>query len=285
MTSHDVVSYLRKILKQKKIGHTGTLDPMAAGILPVCVGNATKISQFLLDETKRYRCEMVLGHNTDTQDRWGNITKSRPVTVKESDIFKVFKTFIGDNHQVPPMYSALKVQGKKLYELARSGIEIERKTRCIKIYELEILRINGEKIFFDVKCSKGTYVRTLCEDIGNKLNCGAFMNFLLRTESGKFNLQNCCTLEEIYNQPIENISRNYLFKMDFPLMHLPKIKIKEASTKYLLNGNDIFLRNLEDKTVLVEGSLVRLYAKDRFTALGEVKSDKELYIDIYRVFN
>jgi len=285
MTSHDVVNVLRRVLKQKKVGHTGTLDPMAAGILPICIGSATRISQYLMDESKRYRCEMTLGFNTDTQDRWGKIIQSRPVEVKESDIYDVFETFIGDIKQVPPMYSAIKIQGKKLYELARAGIEVERKERAVRILQLEILKINKFSILFDVKCSKGTYVRTLCEDIGNKLNCGGFMNFLLRTESGKFNLENSCTLEELSNNSIETIEQSYLFKTDYPLSHLPRITVREDSGKYLLNGNNILLKNVQETDSFIEGNIVRLYLRDKLVALGEVKIDNEPFIDIYTVFN
>ena len=285
MTSHDVVNVIRRILKQKKVGHTGTLDPMAAGVLPICIGSATRISQYLMDQSKEYRCEMTLGSNTDTQDRWGKILQTRPVEVKESDIYDVFETFLGDIKQVPPMYSAIKIQGKKLYELARSGIEVERKERAVHIYQLVILKIENNRILFDVKCSKGTYVRTLCEDIGNKLNCGGFMNFLLRTESGKFNLYNSCTLEELTKNSIEFIEQTYLFKTDYPLSHLPRITVRDDSEKYLLNGNNILLKNVEEKDRFIEGNIVRLYLRERLVALGEVKIDNEPFIDIYTVFN
>ena len=284
MTSHDVVGFLRRALKQKKVGHTGTLDPMAAGVLPVCIGNATKISQFLLNDTKKYRCEMTLGMNTDTQDIWGQVTKTRDISINESDIYHVFDSFRGEIYQTPPMYSAIKVQGKKLYELARQGIEVERTKRLIKIYELDILHINNNKILFDVKSSKGTYVRTLCEDIGNRLNCGAAMSFLLRTGTGRFSLQNSCTLEEISAESIEGIERKYLFKLDYSLVDLPKVTIKENSVKYLLNGNNIYLKNINEKDLIV-GKIVRLYVQNNMVALGEIKYDNEPYIDIQRVFN
>ncbi|MBS3994724.1 MAG: tRNA pseudouridine(55) synthase TruB [Alkaliphilus sp.] len=285
MTSHDVVSYMRKILKQKKVGHTGTLDPMAAGVLPICIGNATKISQFLLDDTKKYRCEMLLGTNTDTQDIWGKVIRTRDVSINESDIYDVFNSFKGENYQIPPMYSAVKIQGKKLYELARQGIEVERNKRLINIYELDILNIYNNKILFDVKSSKGTYVRTLCEDIGNKLNCGATMSFLLRTGSGRFSLENSCTLEEISAETLEGIERKYLFDLDYPLIDLPKVTVNEDSIKYLLNGNNIYLKNLNQKENLVVGEIVRIYAHDHMIALGEIKNEIEPYIDIHRVFN
>ncbi|WZL74891.1 tRNA pseudouridine(55) synthase TruB [Clostridiaceae bacterium 35-E11] len=286
MTSHDVVNFLRKIFNTKKVGHTGTLDPMAAGVLPICIGNATKISQYLLNDTKKYRCEMILGGNTDTQDRWGNILTTRSVNINEKDIIDVFHSFKGEIAQVPPMYSAIKHKGKKLYELARKGETVERAERKVFIYELDIIRIKNERILFDVLCSKGTYVRTLCEDIGNQLGCGAYMSFLLRTQSGRFTLGDSVTLERLENTCIRQIEEAFLIPMDYPLVYMSKVKIKTKSGKYLLNGNNIYLKNIESYDDLPLGSMVRLYLDDKFIALGKVRNDKDqIYVDIDRVFN
>lgn len=286
MTSHDVVNSLRKILNTKKIGHTGTLDPMAAGVLPICIGNATKISQYLLKDRKRYRCEMILGANTDTQDRWGKIMSTHRVDVDEKDIMDTFDAFKGEIAQVPPMYSALKHKGRKLYELARRGETVEREKRKVFIDELDIIRIQGNRILFDVLCSKGTYVRTLCEDIGNQLGCGAYMSFLLRTQSGRFTLEETVTLEDLKNISIQKIEERFFIPMDYPLVYMPKVKIKTTSGKYLLNGNNIYLKNIESYDDLSLGSMVRLYLEDRFIALGTVKNNQDqVYIDIDRVFN
>ena len=167
-TSHDVVAKLRGILRQKKIGHTGTLDPQAEGVLPVCLGNATRLCDLLTDKTKEYEAVLRLGVTTDTQDMTGQILTESPVEISEDDIIKIMSTFIGKIMQVPPMYSALKVDGRKLVDLAREGIEVERKAREIEIYELEISEVNLPLVRFRVNCSKGTYIRTLCQDIGEK---------------------------------------------------------------------------------------------------------------------
>lgn len=284
MSSHDVVNFIRKVFNIKKVGHTGTLDPMAAGVLPICLGRATKISPYLLDDVKKYRCEMVLGSNTDTQDRWGTVIQSRPVRVRESDIVEVFHRFQGEILQVPPMYSALKHKGKKLYELAREGKNVDREARKVWIYKLNIINIDHHRILFDVLCSKGTYVRTLCEDIGNQLNCGAYMSFLIRTASGRFTLEEAVTLETLQSTVPDMLQSRYLYEMDYPLIHMPRIDIKKSSLKYVLNGNDIYGKNIVNGDGLKEGAMVRLYADHRFVALGRVKKDKELYIDIDRVF-
>ncbi len=285
MTSHDVVYFVRKKLNMKKVGHTGTLDPMAAGVLPICLGKATRVSQYLMDDIKRYRCEMILGHNTDTLDRWGTVVNSRPVTVGEEEIRNAFQQFKGEILQVPPMYSALKRDGKKLYELAREGKTVDREPRKIFIHELNVLKVREEVILFDVVCSKGTYVRTLCEDVGDLLGCGGFMSFLIRSGSGRFNLLNALTLEELQSMDIEKIKTQYLFDVDYPLVHMPRIDVKTSSLKYLLNGNHIYRKNMVNDSQLVENSMVRLYADDGFIALGKVKRDVDLYIDIDRVFN
>ncbi|TCO79897.1 tRNA pseudouridine(55) synthase TruB [Marinisporobacter balticus] len=285
MTSHDVVYFIRRILKTKKVGHTGTLDPMAAGVLPICVGEATKVSQYLLNDKKKYRCEMTLGHNTDTQDRWGKIINTRPVNVIEKDIYDVFESFKGEIYQIPPMYSALKHKGKKLYELAREGKEVERKERKINIYELEIIQISDKQILFDVLCSKGTYIRALCEDVGNKLQCGACMSFLLRTQSGKFTLDDTVTLEELEKASTYEIESKYLFAMEYPLTFMPKVNIKEESKKYLLNGNNLYLKNIASHDDFTHDARVRLYVENQFIGLGKIQSDKDFYIDVDRVFN
>ncbi|WP_129597024.1 tRNA pseudouridine(55) synthase TruB [Anaerophilus nitritogenes] len=285
MTSHDVVYFIKKRLNIKKVGHTGTLDPMAAGVLPICIGEATKISQYLLNDTKKYRCEMTLGKNTDTQDRWGEIIHQRPVKVSKEEILKIFSSFQGEIHQIPPMYSALKHKGKKLYELAREGKEVERKERKVIIYELDILNIDENVILFDVLCSKGTYVRTLCEDIGNLLGCGAYMSFLLRTQSGKFHLNQAFSLEELGNMSLDEIESKVVVPLDEPLTNLPRIDIREESKKYLMNGNDLYMKNILSYDSLSSDEMVRLYVENKFVGLGEIKNEANFYIRVHRVFN
>lgn len=198
MTSHDVVAIVRRTLKTKKVGHTGTLDPMATGVLPVCLGKATKIVDFLTDRKKAYRCEMRLGSATDTQDVWGRVTDEGDTTaLTEALIRTAVESFIGEIDQIPPMFSALKVGGRKLVDLAREGIEIEREPRKRFIYAIENLSIDGECLSFTVTCSKGTYVRTLCHDIGLKLGCYGHMTSLERILSEPFTLDMAVDVEQL----------------------------------------------------------------------------------------
>ena len=185
-TSHDVVSKLRGIVKQKKIGHTGTLDPDAEGVLPVCLGKATKLCDMLAGETKTYEAVLLLGVTTDTQDAGGIIRESRPVSCTEEEVRRCAEAFLGEQLQVPPMYSALKQNGKKLYELAREGKEVERAARPVHFYEITVMKTELPRAWLRVTCSKGTYIRTLCHDIGEALGCGGCMEHLTRTRVGRF---------------------------------------------------------------------------------------------------
>ena len=196
-TSHDVVAKLRGILKQKKIGHTGTLDPDAEGVLPVCLGKATRLCEFLTDKVKTYETVMRLGITTDTQDISGTVWKEQEVTVSEQQIREIASSMIGESMQVPPMYSAIKVNGKKLYELAREGVEIERQPRPITVYEFEIVAVDLPYVSMRITCSKGTYIRTICHDIGEKAGCGACMAKLTRTKVSCFDIKDSITLEKV----------------------------------------------------------------------------------------
>ena len=193
-TSHDVVAKLRRILQQKKIGHTGTLDPEAEGVLPVCLGAGTKLCDLLTDTGKTYRAVLLLGCTTDTQDTTGTVLSSRQVTCSQEEAREAVLSFQGSYDQIPPMYSALKVQGKKLYELARAGVEVERKPRAVTIHEIRIEQMDLPEIVFTVSCSKGTYIRTLCHDIGEKLGCGGAMKALQRIRAGGFRIEESKTL-------------------------------------------------------------------------------------------
>ena len=202
-TSHDVVAKLRGILKQKKIGHTGTLDPDAQGVLPICLGRATKLCALLTDKKKTYETVLHLGIETDTQDISGQVKCRLPVEVSPQEVEECIMSFQGDQMQIPPMYSALKVDGKKLYELAREGKEIERKPRPVTFYKIEILSMELPFVTIRVTCSKGTYIRTLCHDIGEKLGCKGCMESLLRTRVDRFSIENSLKLsqiEELVNQ-------------------------------------------------------------------------------------
>ncbi len=196
-TSHDVVAKLRGILHQKKIGHTGTLDPDAVGVLPVCLGKATRVCDMLTEETKTYEAVMLLGVDTDTQDTSGKVLRTAEVHVTPEEVEAAALSFIGPYQQVPPMYSALKVNGKKLYELARQGIEVERKAREVQIFDLKILDIDLPRVRMEVTCSRGTYIRTLCYDIGEKLGCSGCMEYLIRSRVGIFSVEDSHTLAEI----------------------------------------------------------------------------------------
>lgn len=268
MTSHDIVSVVRKKINLKKVGHTGTLDPMAVGVLPVCIGKATKIIEYLQNDTKVYRAELTLGKATDTQDRWGNIVSESNVKVTERDIIEVFNNFEGEQFQIPPMYSALKHKGKKLYELAREGKEIEREARKITIFYLNILRIVDNRILFDVKCSKGTYIRTLCHDIGQVLGTGGHMSFLERLESGVFKLENTITVEELNESDLDEIEGKYMYEIDYPLQFMPRVEVKQYALKFILNGINLREDGFKLFSKTLDGDVVRLYVKDKFIALG-----------------
>ena len=196
-TSHDVVAKLRGICRQKKIGHTGTLDPQATGVLPVCLGSATRACEMLTDRTKEYVAELLLGQITDTQDTTGTVLEEREVAVDEVQVREVIESFVGGYDQIPPMYSARKVNGKKLYELARAGKEVERQARHVDLPAIEILEIRLPVVKFRVECSKGTYIRSLCADIGGKLGCGGTMQSLVRTRVGEFRLADALTLAQL----------------------------------------------------------------------------------------
>lgn len=266
ITSHGAVSFFRKLLNIKKIGHTGTLDPNAEGVLPICIGKATRVSEYLLTEDKEYRGQLVLGRSTDTQDGDGETIDTSSKIVSEAEIRKSFDKFKGNLSQVPPMYSALKQNGKKLYELAREGITVERKPRDIKIYELEIEEIQDNKeITFFTKCSRGTYIRTLCNDIGEDLGTFGYMSDLVRVGVGPFSLENSYSKEYLENLSIEEVEA-LLLPIDFALMEFQKIDIEENLYKKLVNGVKIEMR---DKNHLI-GKTLRVYSRDKFIGIGEI---------------
>lgn len=230
-TSHDVVNKIRKIFGTKKVGHTGTLDPNATGVLPIAVNNATKVIEYMEHDDKTYIAELTLGITTDTEDIWGNILEEKAVNVGKEEIENVIKSFVGKQKQVPPMYSALKVNGKKLYELAREGKTIDRVARDIEIFCIKDIMINENKVSFEVHCSKGTYIRTLCKDIGEKLGCGATMSALERVQAGSFTIDTAVTLEELS----EN-GEKYLLDLEIPLKKFDIISLNEEEGKKYING-------------------------------------------------
>ncbi len=241
-TSFDVVAKLRGILHERKIGHTGTLDPEAAGVLPVCVGNATKVCEFLTEKDKTYEAVLHLGITTDTGDLTGKVLSDKTEQaglLSEKEIEDAVMGFVGSYAQVPPMYSARKVDGKRLYELARAGIEIERKAVNVSIYSIQILDTRVPYVRFLVRCSKGTYIRTLCEDIGKKLGTGGCMEKLKRTQSGIFKEDSAHTLSEIEKIQAEGKISELLIPVDALFPEYPKLHIKKEALKLLQNGNKL----------------------------------------------
>lgn len=244
LTSHDCVFKLRKILKTKKVGHTGTLDPDVTGVLPICIGRATKIAEYITNAGKTYEGEVTLGFSTTTEDASGERVEERPImeNITREQILHVFRSLTGTIHQTPPMYSAVKVNGKKLYEYARAGIEVERPTREVTIYEItlldkrEVFRGDTISFHFRVSCSKGTYIRTLAVMIGEKLGYPAHMSDLVRTESGGFTLNDCKTFAEIQEWMDAGSQSELLRPLEQGLLHLPKLQINDTVASKVLNG-------------------------------------------------
>ena len=288
MTSHDVVSRVRKILNIKKVGHTGTLDPDASGVLPICIGKATKVSELILNKDKGYICELTLGITTDTYDSSGEILERyEDFNVSLEELEKAFDSQRGEIKQLPPMYSALKINGKRMCDLVRSGRsdEIELKYRDVNIKKLEILSYKDNKVMFYVKCSKGTYVRSICYDVGQALGCGGHMSFLLRTESGKFNLDNSITLEELEIFKENEILDNYLYDIDYVLSNLGLIDINPLAVKSFVNGAIVYPKGFIKKEFKENDKLVRVYTKGEFLGVGKlIKVDDTLCLKSDKLF-
>lgn len=262
-TSHDVVAKLRGIVKQKKIGHTGTLDPDAVGVLPVCFGNATKLCDMLTDKSKEYRACMLLGETSDTQDASGTILSRTQVNVNEEEVRDAVMSFVGEYDQIPPMYSALKVNGKKLYELARQGVEIERKPRRVEIHHIKIEEINLPRVTFSVGCSKGTYIRTLCADIGDRLGCGALMETLQRTRVGNFHIEQARKLSQIEELVRENRLEEYVIAPDAVFEEYESLTVMPEFDKVLLNGNKLYFKQVRAvRKRFEDGERTRVYASN-----------------------
>ena len=245
-TSHDVVGKLRGILREKRIGHGGTLDPMATGVLPVFVGRATRAVEFCENAVKEYVAHLRLGVVTDTQDTTGNILNEREHNVTEDDLAKILPEFTGKQSQIPPMYSAVKVQGKKLYELARKGVEIERKPREITIHSISVMgKLDGDYIL-RVVCSKGTYIRTLCNDIGERLGCGGCMSYLRRTGAGSYSLADTVTLEQVQKAKENGTLESILRPVDSVFTEYPAVEISGKAVSMCLNGTSFKMENTAD---------------------------------------
>lgn len=260
-TSHDVVAKLRGILKQRKIGHTGTLDPEAVGVLPVCLGSATKLCDMLTDQTKEYEAVLLLGIETDTQDMTGQIQAEKECNVSAEEAEAVIRSFIGAYEQIPPMYSARKVNGKKLYELAREGKSIERKARSVMIEQITIEQIQLPRIRMRVTCSKGTYIRTLCHDIGQKLGTGGVMESLVRTRVGSFLLEDAKKLKELEQESRDGSVLKSVLAVDQMFLDKRVLTVQPLFCKLVENGNCITASQLTEKVTLFAEEQVRIYDK------------------------
>lgn len=260
-TSFDVVAKMRGMFHQKKIGHTGTLDPDAEGVLPVCLGKATKVCDLLTDKDKEYKAVLLLGQETDTQDISGEVLNVGEVNVTEDEVRSAILSFVGAYEQVPPMYSALKVNGQKLCDLARKGITVERKARPVVIHKIEIISMKLPEIEMIVSCSKGTYIRTLCDDIGKKLGCFGCMKSLLRTRVDQFTVDKALTLaqlQKIIEEKTEN-DWDFVESVDSVFYKYVSIQTKEEAQKLVLNGNRIPYEFVADFSVEKMQEQVRLY--------------------------
>lgn len=267
-TSHDAVNVIRKIFDMRKVGHTGTLDPEATGVLPICLGKATRVSDLIMESDKEYIAEMKLGTKTDTQDIWGEVIEQSHKKVSEEEFISAIESFIGEYDQIPPMYSAIKIDGKKLYEIARQGKEVERKPRRVTIHYIEILSISGDNARIKVGCSKGTYIRTLINDIGEKLGTFACMTYLQRTKSGVFHIEDAHTLNELKAIREKGDLSDVLYNTDYVFSSLDRIDLSDELKERFLNG--------AKSTVEKPLGRYRVYDIDGdFLGLGYVEEDKK----------
>lgn len=284
-TSFDVVAVMRRVAKTKKVGHTGTLDPMATGVLPLLFGNATKAQSLLPDSSKEYIAEFKLGITTDTLDIWGTIKEEKAVSISTSDIETLIPNFTGDILQLPPMYSAIQKDGKRLYELARQGIEVEREKRPVNIGTLKLLSYDEEnhsgKLL--VSCSKGTYIRSLIDDIGAELGCGAVMTSLCRTSACGFTLENAITIEQAKELANADNLESVLHSVEGVFTPYRQVAITQPQAKRFCNGGQLDLSRLKIKN-LVDGEIIRVKQDDRFIGLGKVDFANN-WLSIHKLFN
>jgi tRNA pseudouridine55 synthase len=270
MTSHDVVARVRKLLRQKRVGHTGTLDPLASGVLPLCVGQATRVAEYLSESGKAYEAEITFGSVTDTYDTEGTVTRTGDISMLTSEtIAQEVASFLGPQMQHPPLYSAIKLQGQPAYKLARAGTEVTLEARPIEISELRILSWQSPRLRLAVECSKGTYIRSLAYDLGEKLGCGAHLSGLVRTRSGPFTLAESITLEELATAADEGSAANHLLPADRALQHFPALRLDEETTNRVLHGNAFPYEIAEENSTAEETMLARVYdPAGRFLAIA-----------------
>ena len=290
MTSHDVVYFIRKVLNIRKVGHAGTLDPEAAGVLPVCVGKATKAVQYLMDKQKSYRVNIKFGTVTDTYDSYGKIIKETDIlAVDKKTLEETLRRFTGKINQKPPIFSALKVKGKKLYQYALEGKDLEIRERPVEIFELKLIDMLSEnEAMIDILCSKGTYIRSLCYDIGEYLGCGAHMSQLVRLESSPFKIEDSNTLEEIKAAARENRLDDIIISVEMLFKHLNAITVKSSALNSIMNGSPLFEQGvLEGFEGLGVGENVSIYKENCFIGIGNVCYDGEkqrLFIKAKNIF-
>ncbi|MBQ3022050.1 MAG: tRNA pseudouridine(55) synthase TruB [Clostridia bacterium] len=270
ISSHRCVGIVRRALNMKKVGHTGTLDPDASGVLPILVGTATRAAEFLTAEDKRYRAKVLLGTRTDTLDMSGTVLEKNEVNVTEDEIKNAVKKFVGNISQIPPMYSAIQVNGQRLYTLARQGIDIKREPRDITVFSIDIISIDLPYITIDVHCSKGTYIRTLASDIGDALGCGACISELERTSSGDFTIENSITPEELNVLSEKGEAHKALLPLDSFFKEYDKIYLDKKRADRVKNGVSIFYRGKE------QGKFYLLYDENgEFIALSMAAMSQE----------
>ena len=278
-TSFDVVAKLRGICNQKKIGHTGTLDPDAEGVLPVCIGNATALCDMLTDKTKEYETVMRLGIATDTQDTSGAVLTEKDVNLNEADVVSCIESYTGDIEQIPPMYSAIKIDGKKLYELAREGKTVDRKARPVTIHSIEVLSVELPRVRMRISCSKGTYIRTLCHDIGESLGCGACMESLLRTRSGQFRIEDAVKLSTVQEWADEGSLESRLISVEEMFSDCGSLRVTPEEDKLLHNGNTIRRDGADsDKRVKVYDSQGIFYGVYDYDAKRKIYRPYKMFI-------
>ena len=275
-TSFDVVAVIRKTLHEKKTGHTGTLDPMATGVLPILLGNATKVQQYLSDTDKEYICSFKFGITTDTLDITGKIINEYPANVTLNQIEDILSKFRGDILQKPPMYSAVSKNGVRLYELARKGIEIEREARPVTISKLELLEFDESAQCgkLQIACSKGTYIRVICDDIGKELQCGCVMTALRRTKACGFDESQAIPLQNIRELDADRVTP-YIKPVESIFIHIPKINITEKQAFRFSNGGNLMLSRLKDIPDKTNGSLYRVCYQDEFIGLGSIDAEND----------
>ncbi len=268
ITSFGAVARIKRLCSTKRVGHTGTLDPLAEGVLPILVGRATALASYIIDGDKAYTARVRLGITTDTEDITGEVLETREVSVTEEALTEAVESFFGKQLQVPPMYSAISRDGVRLYQLAREGKTVEREPREIEIKAISVRDFCGDEFTLDVRCSKGTYIRSLCRDIGEKLGCGATMTELLRTETAGFSLENAVALDDLNE---ENIN-NYLMPSDCALPQCPEVFVTEKQAIRFSNGGELDLVRL--KTSLEDGEVVRVKFDNILLGLGKVSKEQ-----------